>query len=742
MEEILRDKRFACLATDPKFRRIPKHVRKVKIDKRFQSMFTDEKFKIKYTVDKRGKPINQTSSEDLRKYYDLSSDEDFSDNCPKQEKSKKSDEKNRKKSARASDNINENMSNEDDETDKSEGENFSSNGSLLLVDRQKKNSQDSENEEDSASTSADDENDTNMAQLLLSNKNDKPLDDKIKSKLRDLSVDYARGEGILCSDSSSEDESSEDEDEEEEIEHDWGELDKEAETTEEITHRLAICNMDWDRIRAADLMVLFNSFLPTGGLIHNISIYPSEFGLQRMKQEELRGPIELVESNDENGEDQGSNADEENEEGSEYHMEKLRQYQLNRLKYYYAVVEFDCAATANKVYSECDGLEYESSSTKLDLRFIPDDMTFDHDPKEVCNELPDLTKYQPRQFTTTALQQVKVDLTWDETNPERLEITQKLNSGKLDEIDDTDLHAYLASGTSEDESEDEVKKQLENADDLGTDGNHIDKYKSLLKSIEQAEEEKRDKKVELEFTWGLGVKEETEKLVKEKLKQNENLTPFEQYLEKRKAKKKAKKDLKKNSSINSKQLSDSEGSVPSDIDMNDSDFAEEFKNSKAVEKKHGKKSKIDQSEEDQKKHQAELELLLMDDDNDDQKHHFSMKRIEEAEALTKSKKKRLSRKKKELKAEISNDNFEVNVNDPRFNALFTSHHYNIDPADPHYRKTKGTEALVTEKIKRRKTHDDDADQNDIGGSETAPKYDADLHHLVKSVKKKLQKISK
>ena len=44
------------------------------------------------------------------------------------------------------------------------------------------------------------------------------------------------------------------------------------------------------------------------------------------------------------------------------------------MKYYYAVVDCDSIETANYLYERVDGIEIEVSSSRLDLRFISDDI--------------------------------------------------------------------------------------------------------------------------------------------------------------------------------------------------------------------------------------------------------------------------------------------------------------------------------------------------------------------------------
>ena len=94
------DDRFLKVKKDPRFWEMPDKERKIKIDKRFQSMFHDDRFKLKYTVDKRGRPVNHTSSEDLKRFYKLS-DSDFSDTELEKQEGKKKKEKKKKKAPKA-----------------------------------------------------------------------------------------------------------------------------------------------------------------------------------------------------------------------------------------------------------------------------------------------------------------------------------------------------------------------------------------------------------------------------------------------------------------------------------------------------------------------------------------------------------------------------------------------------------------------------------------------------------------
>ncbi|KAF3511501.1 hypothetical protein F2Q69_00002914 [Brassica cretica] len=129
----------------------------------------------------------------------------------------------------------------------------------------------------------------------------------------------------------------------------------------------------------------------------SVAVYPTEFGLERMKHEEMHGPATDVV--DEKKEDNGD----EEKEDEDVKNERLCAYLKSTLKYYFAVAECDSSATADYLYSSCDGIELVRSSIKLDLRFIPDSMDFNHPPLEL-----------------QALQMSKVTVSWDEDEPHRV----------------------------------------------------------------------------------------------------------------------------------------------------------------------------------------------------------------------------------------------------------------------------------------------------------------------------------
>jgi hypothetical protein len=89
----------------------------------------------------------------------------------------------------------------------------------------------------------------------------------------------ARGELASGSDTSDD---SDDSDEDVYMEEDDDDEDKEDIPTGEETTRFAVMNCDWTRIRAVDLFALFQSFAPATGAVKDVTIYPSDFGLEKM----------------------------------------------------------------------------------------------------------------------------------------------------------------------------------------------------------------------------------------------------------------------------------------------------------------------------------------------------------------------------------------------------------------------------------------------------------------------------
>ena len=448
--------------------------------------------------------------------------------------------------------------------------------------------------------------------------------------------------------SSSSDEESEEE-EEDSIDHDWGELDKDAPRTDEATRRLAVCNIDWDRIRAVDLFVLFSSFKPDNGVIKSVTVYPSEFGKKRMAEEEVRGPTEIVETPvlpDDGVKHEEGDAEE------EFMTEKLRQYQLNRLRYFYAVVDCDSPKTGALLYDELDGFEYENSSSALDVRFIPDDMEFDDEPSSSCTTHPDFATYKAPNFVTTALQQSKVQMTWDETDPTRRQKMDEAFNSKSEQALD-DLEAFLASSEDEESEEDgeeceEDGEESEKQKNLSV-RDKVCKYKQLLKTLEEEEDEDTP---EMDISFPEPTEEES----------GDEIEPTEEE-------------------------SGDEIGQPNEPVLDDSD-AEKTKAKKDSKKRSKRKSddvQVEKSNED-----TGLELLLMDEESD--KKHFDYSRLVQE---TSGKKKKRKRKQEEP----VEDNFNFDPDDPRFSRLFSSHLYNIDPSDPHFKNTQAMQLLMSKKVK-------------------------------------------
>lgn len=619
------DPRFAKFYSDPKFRNTKHKDLKVKLDNRFSKKDLEVKKRAK--VDKYGRKINESYSNEK----DL---KDFDKYFEKEEESvgESSEEK---------DKDNEDHSNDDDEEE--------------------------ENEEDEVAST-------------------KKIVDRARGE---VPSDYASSSDEYTSSDSESSESEIDSDEEGYFSSD---IENQSQPeTGDPSNTLAVVNLDWDHVKSSDLMITFSSFIPNGGKIEKICIYPSEFGKERMKREEVEGPPRELFQKKKSKKKSNRNIEEEDdvsdvdirdlyEEGDaekDVDTKALRQYQLERLRYYYAIVYCNNIETAKSIYDNCDSTEYESTANMIDIRYVPEGMEFDDEPRDQCTSIP--KNYKPLNFSTDALQHSNVKLTWDETPADRIEIAKRAFSQK--EIDDMDFKAYLASD-SEDEEEtiDETSKNklkalvgssfLSNAF-----GNGGKKFSTEDGDNDNADD---DEGVDMEITFTPGLDENSNE--NGGSKNNGDEEQEESTIDKIKRKQKERRKARKERVKQLKQAAEQE----------------KKENLKSLKDK--KKQKV--TDELDSKSKAELELLMMDEDENssnssvNKKAHFNMNEIIRSE---KEKKKKLKYQKKDR---IVEDEFKPNLDDDRFKEIFEDHDFAIDPSQPDFKETSTMKTILEERSKR------------------------------------------
>jgi hypothetical protein len=586
-------------------------------------------------------------------------------------------------------------------------------------------------------------------------------------------------EGALSGSSS--EESSSEEEEDEDIIIDERSLAAQLDGEEEVpmgeaSSRLAVVNLDWDNIRAEDLVAVFSSFLPAASRLLKVTIYPSEFGKERMEREEIEGPPEeIFASMEDRREDSESESQSQGDEdeikksivkpdgGEEFNSAKLRHYQLERLRYFYAVLTFSSSSAAKAIYDAIDGTEYLSTANFFDLRFIPDETDFSSDkPREECEKIPD--GYKPNEFVTDALQHSKVKLTWDAEDVSRKEAQARAFRGGRQEIDENDLKAYLGTDNSDDEPEPSPAiVSVESENGVSKKEKERQKMRALLGlGAEPVKASKKEKAPvgDLQVTFSSGLSGTSDKK-KASVFENEpeiEETTVEKYVRKERERKQKRKEKLKHITEGAPAALDDGNAAAADAhdeepveQAQDLGFDDPFfaapENDKASASKMRKEERLKKRVEREAEEaanaakRAELELLMVDD-KDTEVRHFDMNEIEKAEKRAKKKGKHRKKDRSLVEGETVKDDFKVDTQDPRFAPrLFENHEFAIDPTNPKFKGTAGMKALLDEGRKRRAKESLDPEQKSVPKHEKLSK-DAVKAGEGEDVKKLVEKVKK
>jgi hypothetical protein len=470
-------------------------------------MFTDPAFQVRSTIDKRGRKLkaSKSANDDIKRYYRLQEEEeeelDGKTGKTKQNKKDVSSDDNNEEEEEEEEVAAANVSGSSEEESEEESEEARHRERWARMRGLTGPESSSDEDEDADSDDDDDDNNIDIHKsssdndLLSSSEDDEDQDNDAleEGKAARIKLAMEQQEQDLKAELA-----------------EWGVGALAANPEEpilllpEATSRLAVVDLDWDHVRAVDIFAVLRSFVPSGGRIKKVTVYPSDYGLERMKEEATLGPrgiwkkgernlpAELLKaikggngngggggggtqdkrvvehtSNSNDDEDSDDSDDSQDEEDIKEDQDRLQKYERSRLRYYYAIVTCDTPITANQIYEECDGMEFMKTACKFDLRFVPDDSTHilikDRVVRDEALDVP--SDYQPPNFQTKALQHTKVQLTWDGGDETRKRtLSRKV---KAEELKEDDFRAYLASSSEEEEEkeEDEERKEERDQDD-------------------------------------------------------------------------------------------------------------------------------------------------------------------------------------------------------------------------------------------------------------------------------------
>ncbi|PWN27382.1 hypothetical protein BDZ90DRAFT_232358 [Jaminaea rosea] len=730
------DARFARLHTDPRFLRPQRDDAKVAVDERFKGLLGGKEgfgiHKQKAKVDRFGRKMSKGKSkedEEMGKLYKAEQPEDTDESEEEEEEEDEEDEKAGPIDyARGAVEL-ESSGDESSSEEESEGEGSDSDsgdetgdvaiGSAAVLRRERRRRAQRGEEDDDDDDDSDDDDDD-------SDDDDENIDEEAEKEIdpRALAALDAQAERVVAAEASEAGPSSS---------KAAAKRSKRKQATIEPgseTKRLAVVNMDWDHVRALDIYKVFSSLvsphatrLPgtdvatttagsghrasssqqVKGLVESVRIYPSDFGRERMKREDIEGPPKDIFKSAEDGETAArrkakkkskgkkkrADSDEDDEddavfevdEGAEFDEEALRKYQLDRLRYYYAIATFDSPLSARHVYDVVDGAEMERTANIFDLQFVPDEMDFpevqDSDDVQGWRDeakpgLDDAAAYRGADWATDALRHSKVKLTWDAPDPERMKVTRMGRQLTKGEIRDDDFRAYLASD-SEDGESDEAEQQKPNGKGKGATAGR-DRFRALMgldgeeagtnkggvfgKSRSSAFEDARDDNdgedgdMEITFLPGLSEAAARKAAGGSASKDGEKEeTTLEKYMRKQREKKERRKAARAEQGLDDEDEEPQKGkpapaaAADNDLGFDDPFFAsggeedgEDLDAILAKEQAKEAKAKIKKPNPSNGVESRNTSALAEDDDNEDEGRHFSMQDVLKAESSKNGKK--------------------------------------------------------------------------------------------------------